>query len=437
MSNETGQKHEFCIEGIPVKIYCIVTAIVLGSMALGVLQADMLSTICMLFVLGAFCFFIGDRIPIFNNWIGGGSMMAMLLPSILVYTGVIQEKYVEASTLFFDTSGFQIMFICILMASAFINIDRKSLINSIVRYIPTILGGVAAAALFGCLAGALMGHSISELVVYYVLPIMGGGNGAGAIPMSQIYESVTGNSKDAYYATAVAILTIANILCIIVGAVLNGLGKKVPRLTGDKTSIVRKGSAEKNHMVTLPKPDLQDAAVGLLIIGAVYILSGLMSKKIFPKIGSIQIHQYVYFVLFFVLINVTDIIPLRFRAGIKQIHAFLIGKLSPVAMAACGIVMLDFGEFTKAISLETVAICLAVVLGAVVGTAVIGYLLGFYPIDSAVTAGLCMANRGGSGDVIVLAAADRLELMSYAAISSRLGGGIVLIIAGIVFGALM
>lgn len=140
MSNDTGQKREFCIEGIPVKIYCIIAAIVLGSMALGVLQADMLSIICMLFVLGAFCFFIGDRIPIFNNWIGGGSMMAMLLPSILVYTGVIQEKYVEASTLFFDTSGFQIMFICILMASAFINIDRKTLINSIVRYIPTILG---------------------------------------------------------------------------------------------------------------------------------------------------------------------------------------------------------------------------------------------------------------------------------------------------------
>lgn len=45
----------------------------------------------------------------------------------------------------------------------------------------------------------------------------------------------------------------------------------------------------------------------------------------------------------------------------------------------------------------------------------------FYPIDTAITAGLCMANRGGSGDIAVLGAAHRLELISYAQLSSRLG----------------
>lgn len=45
-----------------------------------------------------------------------------------------------------------------------------------------------------------------------------------------------------------------------------------------------------------------------------------------------------------------------------------------------------------------------------------------------------MANRGGSGDIQVLGAADRMELMPYAQISSRLGGGIVLVIGSILFG---
>lgn len=68
-------------------------------------------------------------------------------------------------------------------------------------------------------------------------------------------------------------------------------------------------------------------------------------------------------------------------------------------------------------------------------TGCVGVLLmvGFYPIDTAITAGLCMANRGGSGDIAVLGAARRLELISYAQLSSRLGGGIVLIIASFVF----
>ena len=42
-------------------------------------------------------------------------------------------------------------------------------------------------------------------------------------------------------------------------------------------------------------------------------------------------------------------------------------------------------------------------------------------------------NRGGSGDLEVLSACNRMNLISYAQISSRLGGGIVLVIASIVF----
>ena len=82
-------------------------------------------------------------------------------------------------------------------------------------------------------------------------------------------------------------------------------------------------------------------------------------------------------------------------------------------------------------------IALLVVIGAVVGAGGIGYLVGFYPIDSAVTAGLCMANRGGNGDVAVLGAARRMDLMAYAQLSSRLGGGIVLIVASFLFSFLL
>lgn len=76
---------------------------------------------------------------------------------------------------------------------------------------------------------------------------------------------------------------------------------------------------------------------------------------------------------------------------------------------------------------------LAIVVGAVIGSGAVGYLVGFYPVDTALTAGLCMANRGGSGDLACLGAAKRMELMAYAQLSSRLGGAIVLIIASFVF----
>ena len=76
-------------------------------------------------------------------------------------------------------------------------------------------------------------------------------------------------------------------------------------------------------------------------------------------------------------------------------------------------------------------LCLLTCVGAVVGAGLIGKLVGFYPVEAAITAGLCMANMGGTGDVAVLSAADRMELMPFAQISSRLGGAIILIIGSL------
>jgi len=66
-----------------------------------------------------------------------------------------------------------------------------------------------------------------------------------------------------------------------------------------------------------------------------------------------------------------------------------------------------------------------------VGAGIVGRLVGFFPIDSAITAGLCMSNMGGTGDVAVLSAADRMELMPFSQISSRIGGAFMLILASI------
>ncbi|OUQ18621.1 hypothetical protein B5E84_07345 [Lachnoclostridium sp. An14] len=432
-----GMKKLFDIQGTAVPQFLVMFVFVMLGMYTGVLGTDVLSTIALLLAMGGLLFEIGNRIPVFNKWVGGGSMLAMMVPSYMVYRGWIPQPYVDAVANFYDGISFQTMFICFLMAGSLLIIDSKALVRSVTRYIPTILAGVAGAAVFGVIGGVVMGYTPADLICNYVLPIMGGGNGAGAVPMSQIFEQVTGMGKDSYYAKAIAILTFANILCIVFGALLNGLGKQMPKLTGDGSTLMRDTSKtiSGDKKAELPKATLKDCGNGFLWVGAIYAAACLIGP-VFPKICGAQIHEYAWFVLLLVILNVTGAVPLSVRAGIKTVTDMFTRHWAGVVFAGIGIALTDFAEFVSVINIDTLIICLATVIGAILATALAGYVFGFYPIDAAITAGLCMANRGGGGDVVVLGAANRMELMSYAAISSRIGGAIVLVIASVVFGIL-
>jgi Na+/citrate or Na+/malate symporter len=100
-----------------------------------------------------------------------------------------------------------------------------------------------------------------------------------------------------------------------------------------------------------------------------------------------------------------------------------------VLLVGIGISYTDLGQIAQAFSPQYLLLVFVTVAGAILGSGLVGRLVGFFPIDSAITAGLCMSNMGGTGDVAVLSASDRMELMPFAQISSRLGGAFMLILS--------
>lgn len=411
-------------------------AVVLISMAciyLGVQSSSLSGTLCSAFGLGVILYELGEWLPIWNNYIGGGLLMAFFGTALLKFFNIIPEKTLENinRVILGDDVNLLEVYIIFLIAGSVLALDKDILLKSFVGYIPAILGGLAVATLFGVLAGLAVGVDPQTTIMKYVLPIMGGGNGAGAVPLSNIYETVTGDAAANFYGFAIIILTIGNIFAIIGSALLNTLGEKFPFLTGDKKTIVRGGEhlAREDKKVVCTMQDELGAVV--LTLGC-YGVGRLMSKVILPKIAGASIHAYAYMIIFVVILAASGIIPESVRAGAKRMQNFMGTVMGMVIMVGMG-TDFDIAELFSVMTPGNVAMALAIVVGAVIGSGAVGYLVGFYPVDTALTAGLCMANRGGSGDLACLGAAKRMELMAYAQLSSRLGGAIVLIIASFVF----
>ena len=433
MSEKKGFSLEtFEVYGLPwwQALACVVICAI--AMYLGVQSNSMTGTLATCFALAVVFNEIGERLPIWNNYIGGGLLMAFFGVAILKYFNIIPEEAINNINSFIsDDANFLEMFIVMLIVGSVLALDRDILLRSFAGYIPAILGGLAVACVLGVLGGMLFGVSPTDSIVKYVLPVMGGGNGAGAVPLSQIYEQVTGDAAQNYYGFAIIILTIANSFCIIASALLNTLGMRVPSLTGDKKTLLRKGGnlARDDAKITIT---LKDEGAALLIAVACYSVGRLMSKKILPTIAGAAIHQYAYMIIFVVILAATGIIPASVRAGAKKLQSFFSSLLGIVIMVGMG-ADFNLADLWSSMSVGNIIMALLIVIGAIIGAGGIGYLVGFYPIDSAITAGLCMANRGGNGDLACLGAADRMDLIAYAQLSSRLGGGIVLIIASFVF----
>ena len=250
-------------------------------------------------------------------------------------------------------------------------------------------------------------------------------------PLSEIYESATGQPRDVYYSKAISILTIANIMSILAASLLDRLGKRFPSITGEGNLV--RGESTATDVEANGHYGPADLVGGMLLAVVFYVLAEVFSKVLLPGFGDIQIHRYAWLVLLVAALNISGVVPQSLQCGARRVADFFSGELLWILMVGVGVAYTSLEEIIVAINPTTIFVSGLIVVGSIIGGALGGRLFGFYEIESAISAGLCMANRGGSGDLEVLAAANRMKLLSYAQISSRLGGGIILAIGAVFF----
>ena len=402
-------------------IFALSAAVILLATAQNHMPTGIIGAIGVMAVVGYILNVAGDKTPIVNQFFGGGAIVIIFGSSYIFHSGILPQETTETITTFVKGGGFLSFFIASLVTGSILGMDTNVLKKAALKYIPVILGGVACAFLFAGVVGAALGHGFMESVMLIALPIMGGGMGAGAVPLVEIMSGNTGMSAEVLLSKMVPALAIGNAIAIVMAGLLDKVGKFFPSLTGNGQ--LMRGKVEEKQEETEEQPiSINVLGVGALLAITMYFVGSMLSSVI-------SMHTYALMIIFVALVKVAGFMPRELERAAHGWYKFVVDNLTPALLVGIGVAYTDLNQIIESLSLVYFLMVFATVLGAIVGTAIIGRLMGFNPIEASITAGLCMANMGGTGDVAVLAASKRMELMPFAQISSRIGGAFMLILA--------
>ncbi len=432
---------DYKLYGLPLPLFLLITAVVIGATYLGVLPAGMAGAFALMIVLGAILQEIGDKTPIVRSYLGGGAIVIIFGVGVMHYFHLFPEYVVTNVTNFFTPTGaFLDFYIAALITGSILGMNRKLLVKAAARYFPAIFGAVIVAFAFAAIIGIVTGYGVVKTLLLIALPIMGGGMGAGAVPLSKIFESTGSMTASEAISIMTPAVAIGNALSIVLGGlVVRALTSKA--MNGQGALIARgvdpaEMEISQEMKAAREKIDLVNLGIGLLISCA-FFAWGYIVQWLWNQLGTgIAIHAYAWMIITVAIFKTFRILPERFEIACYQWFQFIMKNLTGALLVGIGLCYLNLNTVIDSFSLTYLVLCLVTVVGGFLGAALIGKMVGFYPVESGITAGLCMSNMGGTGDVAVLSAANRMELMPFAQISSRLGGAIILIIGSVMLSLL-
>ena len=162
---------------------------------------------------------------------------------------------------------------------------------------------------------------------------------------------------------------------------------------------------------------------GLLIACTFFIFGGFASKFIGIPGAIIMIFSAA-------LVKYFKLMPAKMEQGAFHLYKFISKNLTWPLMVGLGLLYIPLKDVAAVLSVGYVVVRASVVLTMVASGFLVGKVMKMYPVESAIVTG-CHSGLGGTGDVAILSASNRMELMPFAQISTRLGGAAMVVTATI------
>ncbi|MCD8369039.1 MAG: 2-hydroxycarboxylate transporter family protein [Clostridiales bacterium] len=387
-------------------------------------------TIAYLMAIGGIFFWLGNTIPIVNNYLGGACLLPLLGASFLNYVGLVPETLVNGTKVLMS-GGFQDAYIAMLLVGSILVMDRKVLLGATARYLPTILGSQVFALGFCMLAGLVTGFGIPEALFHIGAPCMSGGSGGAMTTLPALYTSLSGEDMTPLAGQFLCYASIANVLAVVMAAVGGALTSKAKGMNGGGDILRAQGATMQTESEKRPATSADYVALGsgIFMSFCLYLLGNILGNL--PGLSVIP--GLAWTIVLGIIIKCTGIIPDSIGDHCVYSMNFALKSLLPMLIAGIGINSLKFSTLAEFFTPGAFIVIIMAVFGAFLGAMIFGKISGLWPYEAGVTAGLCCCNIGGSGDLAVLSAANRMNLLAFASISTRIGGALMVIWIGLLY----
>ena len=411
------------ISGISLPLYLFFMVVIFSAIALDKLPLNMVGITILLVALGHLLYFIGEKLPIMNSYLGGGSVFTLLGATLLASFHLVPTKVIDAVSDFMGGGfGFLDFYIAALICGSILGMNRILLVKASTKFIPVALITMVVGFFSVGLIGMLLGNGFADSVMYVSLPMMSGGMGAGITPLSQIYaDGLANGNQAAIFSQLAPAVTFGNILAII-GALFIAKAFAKTKYNGHGTLINATKEELEKPKITL---DAQQIGVGMLFSFSLLVVGAILSD-FFPKI-----HEYAFMIVIVFILKALNIVPKKLEDSVVMFNNVVMTNLTHAVLAGIGLALIDLSTLASAFTWQFVVLCLTSVVSMGAASWFFGMVLGMYPVETAIGAGMISNSMGGTGNIAVLSASDRMEMIAFAQMANRLCGAIVLILGGI------
>lgn len=406
---------------VPVPVFVAVLVILVLHIRLGEVPADLTTNILTLAIGGFACAEVGKHIPGLRR-VGAPAILATFVPSYLVYVGAIPAPLKASIDTFTEQSNFLYLFIGSIIVGSILGMDRRMLVGGFVKiFVPLLTGSIAAAAV-GLMVGTALGLGFNHTLFMIVVPVMAGGVGEGAIPLSIGYAALGGGPHGHLLAEILPAVMFGSLTAVLIAGGLNMYGKRRPDLTGNGQLQIGEQDVTLSGPAAVDTHPTMETVAGAVVLAMTLYGVGAVVQHLSGFPGPVTM------LFLTVVLKVAQLVSPRLEQGAFRNYQFFRTAVTYPLLFAIGVSKTPWEKLMAAFNLPTIVTIIATVMTLIATGFFVGRLMRLHPIDAAIV-NACHSGQGGTGDVAILSAADRMSLMPFAQVATRIGGAITVTIA--------